>query len=247
MPVKAFSTNMEMAALRSITSGNDKIVSRMLPRLRKECFSQQHTIQAWMRIQAIMRKTGEIPRWEDVLEDPRISQDCREELAHQRVDPVRNRRELDSVTDKLEEYRRIRGYVDASLLIQRAFQGDSIDIDNLGEEVLDILNSTRVTMDLNDHTTEIGGREPDLGILREALTNTQHEFIPTGIRAFDAENQGVPRGWPAPTTATAMVTDRATMARATTAVAASAAACGTPTTAAMSPAACRFPAEASRT
>ena len=194
MPVRAYSANFELAALRSITGGDDRVVSQMYPKLRPESFSMLHTQQAFMRIQAITRKTGEMPSWDDLLEDPRISQDAREELAHVRVEPVRNRREMTALLDRLDEYRRMRLLADASLVIQKKFQGESFDVDQLTEEVSDMLTSSRSTMDLQDHTTTIGGREPDMAILREALTKTEDEFIPTGIKVFDRENQGFPRG-----------------------------------------------------
>jgi predicted transcriptional regulator len=194
MPAKLYSHALELAAIKSMTSGNERLANRIFSRVNEDFFSMEHTAEAFRRIQNLARKHGDLPRWNNLMEDMVISQDSRDELDSREVDPVANKREAEDLILGLDKYRKTRSLWRTTRKIQEKLKGESIDLDQLTEEMADVLNSTRGSTDMADHTTLIGGKNPDMGILREVLTNTENEFIPTGFKHFDRENQGVPRG-----------------------------------------------------
>ncbi len=187
-------TRLETTALRSICSGDDRIASWILPRVSKESFSFDPCSDFYRRMMFLTNKNGEIPRWEDLLEDMAISEDSRDELAANPGSVVTTRREAKMVVERLDEYRRARVIFDMSREAARALREESVDISALTDSLGEMLSRARGTGNMEDSIFSFGGPRLDRRALMEVLNAPRDEFIPTGFRAFDSINQGVPRG-----------------------------------------------------
>lgn len=192
--MRLYSTNLESLALKSITSGDSRIASWILPRLTADHFSLDSTNEAFRRMQTRLRKSGNIPEWSDLLEDMAISQDTRDELSEFDVEAVSNKKIARRLVEKLDEYRRARVLFGASTHIAKILKGDKVDLDELTERVADYLTKSRASSDMTEQMVHVGDEKFDKSFIKGLLVGKDSEFIPTGIRAFDSRNQGIPRG-----------------------------------------------------
>jgi replicative DNA helicase len=192
--MKIHSVHLEAVALRSITDGGDRIAGWILPRLSEEHFSFEPSRDFYRRLMALVRKTGEIPRWDDLLEDLVIAQDSREELAQRRPEVVTSKKDARRLVERLDEYRRARIVFRMQRHIARVFKGDQVNLEELTDQLSDMLGKARSTGDMVDHMVHVGDRKTDTRVIAELMQASRDEFIPTGFRAFDSENQGIPRG-----------------------------------------------------
>lgn len=192
--MRLFSSNLEMVALRSITSGDERVASWLLPRINEDHMSYEPTHEAYRRVLALVRKNGQVPNWDGLLEDLVISEDAREELANSRSGVIRTKADAKKLIARLDEYRRARVWMKVSRSIARTLKDDRVDLDAMGDTITDLVSRARGSSDVTECMTHIGDKETDRKIVAGILRGSKDEFIPTGIRAFDTENQGVPRG-----------------------------------------------------
>jgi len=192
--MRLYSVNLESLALKSITTGDSRIASWILPRLTPDHFSLDSTNEAFRRMQTRLRKSGSIPEWSDLLEDMAISQDSRDELREFDVDAVANKKVARRLVEKLDDYRRARVLFGASTHIAKVLKGERVDLEELTERVADFLTKSRASSDMTEQMVHVGDDKFDKGFIQKLLVGKDFEFIPTGIRAFDSRNQGLPRG-----------------------------------------------------
>jgi hypothetical protein len=192
--MRLFSTNLEKVALKSIMAGDDRVASWILPRLSEDHFSLDSTKETYNRMMKIVRKDGDIPRWDDIIEDMAISQDTREELTSTDVDSVSTRKLARKLVDRLDEYRRVRVFFNLSLHVSKIIKADKVDLDELTDQVGDYLFRARTSSDISECMLHVGDDKLDTKFVANLLIGREQEFIPTGFKAFDSRNQGVPRG-----------------------------------------------------
>jgi len=192
--LRLYSSSLESLALKSITSGDDRVAGWLMPRLSPDHFSMDATNEAFRRMQTRLRKSGSIPEWSDLLEDIAISQDSRDELQEFDVEPVANRKIARKLVDKLDGYRRARVLFNMSTHTAKVLKGDKVDLDELTERVADFLTKSRASADMTEQMLHIGDPKFDKAFLKSLLVGKDLEFIPTGIKTFDSRSQGIPRG-----------------------------------------------------
>lgn len=188
------SPKLEAIALRSITSGDEKIAGWIYPRIGLEHFSYEPSQDFFRRILFLTRKTGNLPHWDDLVDDLAISEDARDEMAKLEVGGVNSRKLARRLVDKLDEYRKARVFFNIQRLITKSMRDDKIDLEDLADKVGEHLSNARGKTNLEDCLVNFGADKVDRKALIELLTSTGDEFIPTGFKAFDSINQGVPRG-----------------------------------------------------
>lgn len=193
MPTQRISSpKLETSTLRSITEAEETVASWLFPRVSEADFSWEPALDFFKRIRVLTRKTGQIPRWEDLLEDLAISKDARTAMENQNSQVAESRREAKLIISKLAEYRQARGYFYIQKHIATALKGDKIDLEEVGETVADMLTKARTGI-MEESMMHFGGKQLAKKDLRELLNSGDQDFIPTGIRAFDSQNGGVPR------------------------------------------------------
>lgn len=185
---------MEVTTLQSICSDNQRIAGWLFPRVNKDHFSYEPCADFFKRILFLTNKDGEIPRWDDLLEDMAISEEARDDLAEREVNVVESRRQANLVISKLDEYRRARVFFSASRHIAKTLREDKVDLNALSESMGEFLARSRGGTNLEDCFTHIGGKRFDREALREVLEKSEQNYLPTGFRAYDGPSQGVPIG-----------------------------------------------------
>jgi replicative DNA helicase len=190
---RLYSPKLEVSILRSITESEDSISSWIFPRVSLEDFSWEPSVDFFKRIRLLTNKRGEIPTWEDLLEDLSISKDARDAITNQESAIASSKREARLIVDRLEKYRKARTFFAIQKRITRDLKADKLDLEELGESVGDLLSKAR-SGNIEDSIMHYGGKRFDKKALLRLLNADEGEFIPTGIRAFDSINRGVPRG-----------------------------------------------------
>lgn len=192
--MRLYSPKLELTTLRSVMSGDDRVASWILPRVTEEHFDLDTTKETYKRMMALVRRDGQIPHWDDIVEDMKLSQDTREELTSAPVEAIRSRKLARRIVDKLDEYRRVRVFYDASRHIAKVLKADKVDLDELTDHIGDFLFRARTASDLSECMIHAGDDKLDVNFVRSMLVGREQEFLPTGYKAFDTKNQGVPRG-----------------------------------------------------
>jgi len=191
--LRLYSAKLEATTLKSITSSADSIAGWIFPRVAKDSFGLKSSQEVFRRIQTLTSKNGTIPYWEDLMEDLAISEETREILSDVSSGVIESKREAHMIVKRLDSYRKARTFFSLQKIISTKLKADSVDLDAMEEDVADYLTRLRHRSSLEDFTTSFGGKNFDKKSLLAVLNQSKNEFIPTGFRAFDSVNQGVPR------------------------------------------------------
>ncbi len=186
------SPRLEMTALKSIMSG-DQVASWILPRVSADHFGVDSCKEVYNRMMRYVRKGG-TPRWDDLIEDMALSQETREEMAVSTAELVPNRKIAKRLVERLDEYRRVRIFFEMTVKTGSILKADKIDLDELTDKIADYLFKARSTGDVTESMIHVGDEKLDTKFIERLLVGDEMEFLPTGFRAFDSRNQGVPRG-----------------------------------------------------
>jgi hypothetical protein len=178
-----------------VTGDDSRISGWLFPRLSKEHFSFDPSQEVFRRMQFLTNKNGTVPRWDDLLVDLAVSESARDELERQSSGVVASRREARLVFEKLDEYRRARVFFGLQKSIARELRSEKTDLDQLGDMVGEHLSRARGGANVEDSMMHFGGRAFDKRALAEMLSREERDFIPTGFRAFDSQNDGIPYGY----------------------------------------------------
>jgi replicative DNA helicase len=185
-------TKLEITALRTISSG-EKIADWLYPRLRREHFSLESSQEFFRRIRILTHKSGRLPDWDDLLADITISEETREVMEDAPDSIITSRRDAAKVIARLEEYRQARVAMDISRTIAKTLKETKVDVPVLLERVADKLAMARSASDWSESTITFGGKEIDKSGIRRVIRERTFDFIPTGFKAFDTVNLGVPK------------------------------------------------------
>lgn len=139
-------------------------------------------------MQVVVRQRGEVPSFRELAADPIISEESRLELAKHRNDSLID--DFEGVFNNLNKYRQLRGLYNTVEVIDKAFNSDSIDTDRLLDDVTTRITDIRSTGISRDLFTNFGNGNNATPLMREMLDQTEENFIPTGIKAYDDCNGG---------------------------------------------------------
>lgn len=191
--MRLLSPPLENVAIKSILS-DDKMASFLLPRLTIEDFRNTPARHAFRRIKNLAAKHGEVPTWDELLEDPVLSEDTRDYFKSEKIRIVSNGKDAKTLINKLSEYRKIRSLYDVSKHIADTIKGDKVDVTALVDEINDRIVGTKHNTNFVDSMVNIGSKNEYLVLIKKMLSGTAVDLLPTGIKAFDDVNGGIPRG-----------------------------------------------------
>ena len=127
------SPKLEAIALRSLTSADAKLTGWLYPRIGSDHFSYTPSQEFFRRIQFLTRKTGELPSWEDLLDDLAISEDTRDVMAKSNSGVIDNRKDARRLLEKLDEYRKARVFFGIQRPVDQAVDHDGFEAEAGGE------------------------------------------------------------------------------------------------------------------
>lgn len=196
MGIKLFVPSLEFKAIKSILMGDEKTSSIVYSRLSKEFFHHGPTKEAYQRITAILRSSGDFPTWDALCSDPIISESARLILKANEEKPIRkySEKSVENLLGTLDMYRKCRGLYNAAKLIEQNLEADRIDADKVTEELSNMVSHIRTGSDSEHLIYHIGKNNNSTQLVRELLDNSKKQFVPTGFRVFDDKNGGFPYG-----------------------------------------------------
>ena len=195
MPVKVQSTLLELRILKTLSNSNKKQLSKLVRVLHPKCFQSPLASEIYTRLMTLARDRGVVIGWDELAVDPALSQTTRKKIESFTKPSIKNNDKLDRSINTLLKYRKMRAMYDAGQHIFKTLQSDKVDADALMLESQGLLNEAAFSQETDSWFIDIGGSDVKARrAIRQLLMDSTANYIPTGLKAFDELNIGIPRG-----------------------------------------------------
>ena len=191
------SVGLELRAIKTVTSKSFKEAYRtsMLGRLNTGHFSSEVTRKAFRRLSKLVEVRGEVLDWEDLLEDPNLGEDFRDELRASEDAPAKTRKGFDRIFDGLEKYRKRRHLAALGRRIAKDLDADEeeFDEDTYLREVADELNQAQKGTNVTEKVWTFGGKKGNaVKLAKQTIHDPKELMYKTGYKTYDDKNGGWP-------------------------------------------------------
>jgi archaellum biogenesis ATPase FlaH len=195
MPVIQSNT-LEIRILKTLASSNKRQLGKLVRVLNEKCFQSTMGQEIYKRIITLVKDRGVIIGWPDLCVDPALRESTRKAISKYKKPPIRNEARLDFAIKTLVDYRKARAIFDASEYALKAFERETLDVDELASTVQTMLNEANSKVSSDSDFIDIGSKDDRKArrLIRNILKDSSHRYIPTGLREFDNRNIGIPRG-----------------------------------------------------
>lgn len=197
---KRYSINSEIKALFTLChdgkTGSQLAASHLLSSLTPDHFVTPTGELCFRRIRYILKTRGELPEIDDLFEDPGIDTDTRLSMQAYYKDGVRGLRTTDKarkLVQRLETFRKLRALFNIGSNLESELSEEQVDPDAIiGKLAVSVTNAS--SSQRNMRVTSRGDGNTTLRVAKNVLNSNGASFIPTGFKAFDRVNSGIPRG-----------------------------------------------------
>lgn len=194
MAVKLFNTRLELAAIRSLCSPKAEVSGTILANLDESFFYDDSCIEALSLVHSEFKKTGSVPRFNRLVEDPRLSETARELLV-EADSPAKDVSAANGIVQSLSRLRKVRLIYITAQEVMEKMHGSKVDPDELIQEVADSLTNIRSARMNEADYVHFGGDGSALELVRQQLYDEDTDaVIPTGFSTWDDRNGGFFRG-----------------------------------------------------
>lgn len=195
MGTKIVSPRAELAVLRGMTHKDKKIAGTLLSSVDESYFQADESKEIYKAIKDNMSKSGEVPPFRLVVEDPDLRKTTREYFRDSQA-TVTTTEEAVKAVKILNRYRQLRGLYEIALKIDSTLQADDrLEIDVLMDDVSAKMASVRTSKQVTDAFTHFGKNNNSLELVDQLLNgDASDDTIPTGIKPFDEQSGGLMRG-----------------------------------------------------
>lgn len=194
MATKLFNTRLELAAIRSLCSPKHEVSGAILAGLDESFFYDDSCVEALRLIHADFKKTGSVPRFNRLVEDPRLSETARELLV-EADSPAKDVPSAQGLIQSLSRLRKLRLIYITAQEVMEKMHGSRVDPDELVQEVADALTNIRSARMGEADYVHFGGDGSALELVRQQLFDEDNDaVIPTGLATWDERNGGFFRG-----------------------------------------------------
>lgn len=190
--MKLLSPAIEKQAIRSICSSPRKVAGQILANINEDFFYYDPTKEAFKRILKLARTRGLIPEYEELCNDPAISESSRKSLIRNKQEAVTNRKRGTRLVRNMDEYRKLRGlYFDAEATLE-ALKASNVNVDELLAKKNENLTKLRTNSQRQNAILNMGKGSNVSALIKDILYGERDQLIPTGFKVFDDENGGIP-------------------------------------------------------
>jgi hypothetical protein len=191
---KVVNENLEQTALRTICTPG-KASNLLLARLNPSYFAWAPTFEAYTTFNNFFQRYSRNMTWGEILNTPIITADYRAILAGFRGRPITDESQIIPLANTLDGWRRLRKIWDMNKLINTAFGQDApLNLDKLGDDLANLISEARVSGIKQHLFTHMGEGSNVKQVVQDIFSGTTETYIPTGFKAFDNYNIGLPRG-----------------------------------------------------
>lgn len=188
--MKLVSTRTELNILRSGCSSNPSISGTILSGVDSTYFYNEHTVEAFDHIQTVLKKTGEVPTWNDLCEDPKLSEETRERLRKYKIPALETRKEALRAVHTLNKYRQLRGVFQLAETAVSTLKKEKADVNEVMDTIGNTLAGLRQVRSDEATIVRFGKGNNSKSIVKGLLNKQSINFIPTGFDEFDSRNGG---------------------------------------------------------
>lgn len=188
--MKLVSTQTELTVLRNLCSKDLAISGTLLSGVDDSYFHNEFVQEAYTRIRTQTKKTGEIPTWRELLEDPGLSEKVRIKLKDTDVEKLRTPKEAVNAVSLLNKYRQLRGLYNLSEFSVEQLRKKKVDPSELLDQIAERVVKLRQSRSAGNDALVFGKGNNSTQFIKQMMEAEEHDFIPTGLKAFDEENNG---------------------------------------------------------
>lgn len=194
MAAKLFNTQLELRAIRSVCSPKAEVSGMMFASIDETFFYNDQCLEALDLIKKDFKKVGSIPRFKDLVEDPRLSEETRDLLVEAEV-PVKDAKGAHQMVAAMSRLRKMRMLYIAAQETMEAMQKSKVDPDALLTEMANAITGIRSARMAEADYVHFGGDGSALELVEKQLYEEENDaVIPTGFAAWDEINGGFFRG-----------------------------------------------------
>ena len=188
--MKLFSSTIESSVVRTICSGG-KVGEWCLGAADAHLFHTELGVQCISRIRKILEKSLNLPRWDELVQDPVLSVGVRNNLRKNKPRPYTKTKDAKGAIKNLRRYAAMRKYAEIVGRITTDLDSDAVDVDEVSDYIAEAVSQVR----LGSHEAKMykfgAGNNTD-HIVEYLLTKEGEKGIPTGFRVWDERNGTVP-------------------------------------------------------
>lgn len=189
--MKLVSTSSELMALRNICGKNQLVAGTLLSGLDDSYFHNEFTKEVYSLIVKENKKTGELPKWSHLREDPSLSEKTRKKLKEAQAEKYRSVEEARRALEVLNKYRQLRGCFDLSEHIVTALRKDKVSIDVLLDKMAEKVSTLRQNRSVENDVLVFGKGNNSTQFIKDMMVAEKLDYLPTGFNTFDEENGGI--------------------------------------------------------
>ena len=191
---KLFNTRMELAAIRSICSPQMEVSGHLLASLDETFFHSDECIEALDLIRKDFQSSGHVPKFRNLVEDPRLS-DSAKELLVEADTPAKDLKSAQDLTTHLSRLRKIRllylMFRDGLEMLEKP----KVDEETLVRDVAAKMTQIHAARLGEADLIHFGEDSNAMDLVYDQLFKEEEDnVIPTGFRTWDDRNGGFFRG-----------------------------------------------------
>ena len=197
--MKIVDSYLEMKAIKTICSSTNEIGrAKLLTKTGDDYFYDDTAKAIYHRIKGLAEADGKIPTWTELLTDPGLPEDVREEIGNSqntRLKPTRAGSRIKRMYEQLNSWRQLRIFYFLcrnginTLDKSKAFP----DVESLLATATETLLDAR-TEGKNIKQLLVGQDDNSDEMLESLLSDERPDVVPTGFKAFDEKNRGIMPG-----------------------------------------------------
>lgn len=188
--MKLFNKKLELRAIKTICGPNHKLGGMLLAQLDQKYFHYPVTKTAWTRVSSLVKASGTIPEWEELVTDPLLPEEHRKLLIKSDEKRVKTQASLKKLIGSLDKYRKVRILYENVEVTLNELKKSSVDIEQLLNKNADALAAARSKIELSSSMLHFGKGNNSVPVIKKLLSSEKPNLIPTGYNAFDSINGG---------------------------------------------------------
>lgn len=190
-----YSRDAELKCIATLTNPEVTEPKRLafMGRLSKDFFHYPPCEAAFNRIDKHVKRKFSLIDFDDLVEDPALQEDFRDQLKEIEVTPSRSKKSMDRLFDNLDTYRKVRALYSAVEKASLLFEQDSIeDIDGELDKLSTDIARARRDVGTEQRLMVVGKGKNSEEVFERVMNKDREPLLPTGYVDYDKVNGGIP-------------------------------------------------------
>jgi replicative DNA helicase len=189
--MRLVSTSSELMALRNVCGKDMAVAGTLLGGLDDSYFHNEFTKEVFELVTDYNKKTGELPKWSHVIEDPSLSEKTRQKLRDAQSERYRTPAEARRALEVLNKYRQLRGSFALSEQIVSTLRKEKVSVDRLLDKIAETVSQLRQNRSTENEVLVFGRGNNSTQFVKDLMSPEKLNYLTTGFYTFDEENGGI--------------------------------------------------------